>query len=221
MYDLINSMRNMRDKIPVEEITESFRNELEKSQDNFEAILKNTQEQFENFLLTFKVLCLAEEFDNLLMWSHYAKNHTGVVLRFSCKSEPDTVLLIAKPITYRAYIPKFASLDEYVLNLTGQNCINMEKKFHQYVYSKSIHWKYEKEWRVWRPMEDIKVKGVQYVDIEILPSEIDGIIFGCRIKEEDKEELIELAAKNDFKLLLVLQAKTNDHRFALDFDEIS
>jgi hypothetical protein len=32
-----------------------------------------------------RILCLAERPDNLLMWSHYAQQHAGVVLEFETK----------------------------------------------------------------------------------------------------------------------------------------
>jgi hypothetical protein len=29
------------------------------------------------------VLCFSEKYDNILMWSHYAKSHTGLCVEFS------------------------------------------------------------------------------------------------------------------------------------------
>ncbi len=60
----------------------------------------------------------------------------------------------------------------------------------------------------------------EYVDLEILPEEIDSIILGCRTSEEDKEEILELLKKKDHKHTKVLQVRKHDSRFALDFDEI-
>ena len=37
----------------------------------------------------YKVLCLSERNDSILMWSHYAVNHTGIVIRFSCLEETE------------------------------------------------------------------------------------------------------------------------------------
>ena len=36
-----------------------------------------------------RMLCITEEHDNLLMWAHYAQNHTGAVLEFRVMPEED------------------------------------------------------------------------------------------------------------------------------------
>lgn len=217
-YPLIMFLRDLRNKGQTKNFMKILDDKLNDQDNEFNAMIKSMQKYVENYLSTFKVFCLAEEFDNLLMWSHYAQHHTGVVLRFSCKKVPDTFLLTAKPINYQAEMPIFASLNEFVDDLIGLKRIDKEKKFEEYIYTKSSHWSYEKEWRVWIPREEYN--NVQFVDLEILPDEIDGIIFGCRTKAEDKTEILELATKNQFNLFEVLQAKKNDHRFSLDFDNI-
>ena len=49
-------------------------------------IIAATQEQYkahwqEKLLPSIRVFCVCEERDNLLMWAHYAKDHTGAVIR--------------------------------------------------------------------------------------------------------------------------------------------
>jgi hypothetical protein len=39
---------------------------------------------------TYKVLCLSERNDSLLMWSHYADQHRGIVCRLACLEETDS-----------------------------------------------------------------------------------------------------------------------------------
>ena len=47
-----------------------------------------------------RILCLAEDRENLLMWAHYAKDHTGIVIKFKCLPELDTPLIAARKVDY-------------------------------------------------------------------------------------------------------------------------
>jgi hypothetical protein len=41
------------------------------------------------------VFCVSETHDNLLMWSHYAQNHTGAVIKFLAIAEVDAPTILA------------------------------------------------------------------------------------------------------------------------------
>jgi hypothetical protein len=49
-----------------------------------------------------RVCCLTPSDENLLMWSHYAENHTGICLRFDTHVEP---FLGAFEVSYRNVLP--------------------------------------------------------------------------------------------------------------------
>ena len=100
-----------------------------------------------------RVFCVTEEHDNLLMWAHYAKDHKGVVIKFECLRELDTALCIARKVDYVETPPVIATLDEYIPYITGQdkNKINHDLLIYKLFQSKSTQWKYEKEWRVFKP----------------------------------------------------------------------
>jgi hypothetical protein len=68
-----------------------------------------------------RVLCLAEDQENLLMWAHYAKNHTGAVIKFKCLPELDSPLITARKVDYSCKPPVIAELNDYVKHLTGQS----------------------------------------------------------------------------------------------------
>jgi Protein of unknown function (DUF2971) len=98
--------------------------------------------EIRNIMADTAILCLSETHDNLLMWSHYAKNHTGAVIKFLSLAEVDSPLICAQPVHYMARIPRrtFASLMEF------------SKALKEIVQSitliKSEVWAYEKEWRI-------------------------------------------------------------------------
>ncbi|MBY0453373.1 MAG: DUF2971 domain-containing protein [Burkholderiaceae bacterium] len=81
---------------------------------------------------TFRIYCLTTSPKDILMWSHYAKNHTGICLEFSTTND---VFGSAWEVNYSTDHPVFHIYDEEfdsILLLT----------------SKSTNWNYEKEWRI-------------------------------------------------------------------------
>ena len=92
------------------------------------------------------VLSLSSNKDNLLMWSHYCRHHTGFVLEFepewygprSALETPEIRLnsLVALEVNY--------SSDRPVL----QGKENASQKLDKLLLTKSIDWEYESEFRV-------------------------------------------------------------------------
>lgn len=218
-YQIVGSLRRLRKKIPRTKWEEASKSVIKAEEKEFRRILEECSKDWYEFLLKFKVFCVAEEFDNLLMWAHYSENHSGVVIRFKCIEKFDTVLCAATPINYQTETPVYASLDEFVKHLTGENRINIEKKTNELIYAKSRHWSYEKEWRCITDREGENNQA--YVMLEILPEEIDGLIMGCKISDKDKEEIINILEVNGLKHVEVVIAKKNEYRFALDFEKVT
>lgn len=75
------------------------------------------------------------------MWSHYADSHKGICLEFDIK-RGGFFYNNPLPVQYRKRYPKF-ELSDY------QDEENMMFTMHQQaICTKSVLWKYEKEWRV-------------------------------------------------------------------------
>lgn len=104
------------------------------------------------------ILCLTEDPLNILMWSHYAQNHTGICIGFDTGESPFSS---AKQITYSEERPKadFESDDliEHVL------------------LTKSQHWKYEKEWRILKRTTEIDELNYYYSTFKNNPEKLDEI----------------------------------------------
>jgi len=164
-----------------------------------------------------RIFCVAEDHDNLLMWSHYSEMHKGVVIKFKCIPELDTVLCAAIPINYQVEMPIIASLQDWIKHITGQIRLDFNPIYKQNVYTKSQHWSYEKEWRVMLPKQS---DDSLFEYVSIYPREIHSIYLGCRISEEDRKVILGLLEPK-LKHVTVYQASKNETRFALDFMKIN
>src|SRR5690606_26128846 len=83
---------------------------------------------WESYKKKCRVLCLACEPDNIVMWTHYAKNHHGVAfkLKVAQTAEEDDPLWLARPVDYRPKASLFAdaSVVDQVLGLKPLTLFN-------------------------------------------------------------------------------------------------
>lgn len=122
--------------------------------------------------------------DNILMWSHYAKEHTGICLMFSFCEDPSLIDYCSRI----NYVSKITPCN--VLSPTGRkdllkNCI----------LSKYKDWSYEEEVRSIKFGKDIlqNTKG-QYFCFN--PKALKKIIFGCKATAETIEKYMSLCQEH-------------------------
>src|SRR5205823_11747359 len=67
----------------------------------------NMHPQVRQIMADSKILCLTELPDNVAMWSYYAEQHQGVVLRFASALGIDSPWKEARPVEYVSTMPRF------------------------------------------------------------------------------------------------------------------
>lgn len=137
----------------------------------------------------FAVFCVSAKRDDLLMWAHYSKDHTGCVFQFRCLPEFDRPLCAAQKVDYVEKYPLIGSLDEYVKHLTGQSEIDYDNLFEIFAFTKSQHWAYEDEWRCVSQLRDHKV-GFDYEPF--IPEEFEAVYIGHRASQEHRDSICNL-----------------------------
>ena len=113
-------------------------------------------------------LCLSTKSNNVLMWAHYADQNKGCCLEYDLLADLDVFCRIKK-IKYDD--------DTIAYNYLQNNGGAFEAMFH-----KSKQWEYEDEYRV----ISIGHPG----PIKLKEGSLTGIIFGPKIDDEKKKELI-------------------------------
>jgi len=157
------------------------------------------------------VFCLSETHDNLLMWSHYAQNHTGAVIKFLALAEVDAPTIVARPVRYSRQMPQldFAALMDF--EKVPMDIIDVV------TMTKSEVWAYEKEWRIIAGLRD---KTQSYEILPYAPEEVGAVYLGCNISIEDKEGIIEVT-RRIYPKAKMFQAEKHEKEFALTFSEIT
>jgi len=163
-----------------------------------------------------KLFCVSEVPDNVLMWSHYTRDHTGAVLEFDTDRDKNSPLTRAEQVVYSKMMPRLMTQGDMVRFFSGQNRMDENVIMHDVIFTKAADWSYEKEWRVWLPGTD---PNKQTLDIDFKREELTAIYFGCRISGDDQIVLLDLATEL-FPHAAIHCAKKSELQFALEFEQM-
>jgi len=183
-------------------------------------IIQKTQTEYRehwrtNELPKMRVFCVSEEKNNLLMWAHYAKDHTGVAFEFWSLPDEDNPLSVAEPVQYCATPPSFFSEAEFIDDLLSIQKLDFKSLYRRYASYKSCDWAYEREWRVWYPLSE----SIDYDVMPIRESEFRAIYLGCKMKASERTKILTLA-RESFPNVRIFQAVKKEQAYELDFTEL-
>lgn len=145
------------------------------------------------------ILCLSEECDSIRMWSHYAKDHTGVCFEFTRAADAENYFGdddICSPVNYFRHYPQI-DIGQMLLKRDGRTIGLMMK-------TKSADWSYEKEWRL------ITLQGDQECP---WPGPISRVILGIRIEDKFKANIEKLCEAHNIPCV---QARKANREFRIE-----
>lgn len=149
-----------------------------KMQEVFNEINIGLKEKFEN---QFLIGCLAENYKNRLMWSHYADSHKGFCVEYDYSGQT-FIDITPFPVCYcedRIMVPWKVILDN-----NKENMNIATKQLMLALLTKDSIWAYENEWRILIQQSDEQ-------NLKMPP--ISCIYIGAMCEEQNKKKLIEIA----------------------------
>ena len=170
---------------------------------NVESVKGDFAASFDNY---WRLVCASLVHDSILMWSHYAENHTGLVLAFDTtqvpfREIPNDCWFNVKYSNKRA---------DYVYSHKEQQ---FRRKMFAVAASKASGWRYEKEIRIILP--DTSLRDRRF--LPLTPRSIAAVYCGCRISSPD-ESAVRLALKTPhFKHVELWLADLDKSDYALKF----
>lgn len=195
----IQALNNI-DNLQFSEKQQSFEESLKNN------ILKLNQED--------RVFCVSENKNNLLMWSHYAEKHTGAVIKFKCLPEKNSALCAAQKVKYSKIMPNITA-EDLIRGFFNQDNSVVQKIINEILLTKSTDWEYEQEWRITLfPRSD-----TMFDDIGFFEEELDSIYFGCKMRDKDKNEIIEII-KSKQRKIKVFETFKDSEIFKLNFNPL-
>lgn len=172
------------------------------------------------------ILCLTEKEDNLLMWAHYSSNHAGFVIQFDenhaffdQRKEPNEIRGHLRKVRYSLNRPEVTLFDPAINNE------NINKWVADVFGVKSLHWEYEQEWRMFYTLRDCKkIISSKPYDIYLfsIPKNcITGIIWGCKISNVDKQNMLKIIRDDkEYSHVNLIQAEMDEREYRLKFIDL-
>lgn len=143
--------------------------------------------------------CLSKSADNILMWSHYGRDHTGYCVEFEA-TDSTYMFGAAQPVLYSE---EFPVVDFYKTP--------KDKQVDLVFLTKYLGWAYEQEWRI---IDHIKGPGLREYPKQLLKS----VTFGLRMADADKAKIRQWVARRGHEVKFY-QASQHNRKFAIQLAE--
>ena len=176
--------------------------------DPYDVIRKNQQfpgsfnkfftDNFKKVLSKQGVSCFLPNPNNLLLWAHYSSSHTGVCLKFDITKDED-LFAMTFAIKYSKDYPQFDYL------------IDRDQIVDKAMRTKSIHWQYEDEIRVFKPKFGI---------YPFAKESLKEIIFGCKADPSEIRAIRQILTNANYPDLTLKQVRLRDNEFDIEIVEI-
>lgn len=184
-FDMEKTLENLlREKQQNGDISKIL-NRHKKFSNTTQEILENSRAKLKNALQQkVKISCFSETYNNILMWSHYAQNHTGFCIEYNI-SNLELTNSFKKQLFPVFYTPKPIDMSKAILSKQKEIFENI------LIINKSEDWKYEREWRYITSSEDDSKF--------IMPVKPKAIYLGTKISEKNKNIMLEIA-NNEYQI---------------------
>lgn len=138
---------------------------------------------------------MAESYENILMWSHYADQHQGICLGYKTHEAKNEIYKVCYNKNKHKML-KLDSLSSWIeqtkLSQMKRNHNSLSKEYIDICFlNKNKEWNYENEWR----LISNEGSGEKHTELELCE-----VCFGYRVKKEIKDMLcreIDRLYKND------------------------
>ena len=154
---------------------------------------KEAFEAIEKYTNDIKIYSLSSEYNNFLMWSHYANEHKGICVAYDISNINEYDNMILKKVRYTNNV----ILGEYK-HMFDNYALNLESYFISLFYLKHKNWKYKKEYRI-----------IAYTKEEYIYLPIKAIYFGMNASDDDIK-LIKSLVKDDTVKFYKMESDKNN-----------
>ncbi|MBB1270156.1 DUF2971 domain-containing protein [Shewanella sp. SR44-3] len=212
----------LAEKISKQDLEATIRQLLNDNKGKLDAHLANTAKQVSNIYNEksnelIGVLCLTEEKDNLLMWSHYADSHKGFCIKFDASHEFFNQRRSENDEFY--HLREVVYLDERP-NKTMSNMSGVDL-----LLLKSDIWAYEKEWRFCGVLNDsdyiIDSEPLNVHLFKFPKSIIQEIILGVNASSQLEQEMkLIISQTHELSHVKLSKTKISEKHYSLEFNDL-
>jgi hypothetical protein len=168
-------------------------------------IKKIVNRNIEKVIIKLGICCFSERNDDILMWSHYSDNHTGMCMKFDVLD--DIAFFFAGDSSKPTKAVGRLIYQQDYSQLNAKQILKEKQIVRVIPFTKFLDWKHEKEIRIIAP---------QSGPIKVNKNALKEIIFGLKIRPRDKNRIIKSIKYNDVKFY---DAVKSDTEFKLKFEK--
>lgn len=165
--------------------------------------LDNEINSLKTSLDKISILSLSSDPKNILMWSHYSYNHTGLVFEFKIKFT-NSYFVQSLKVEYEK---------EYQILNPLKNEAHIKKDIQDLLLTKYSDWEYEQEYRILHVDNNHGEKPFNKL-------ELTSIIFGLKTTDKHIEEIKALCIKHGFDHVKFKKTKKVYGRFELTIEDL-
>ena len=172
-------------------------------------------EEINAFMQGCRVLCVTTNKDSEQMWDGYAEKHKGIVLRIVPNVEKDSKFQLFAPVHYYKERPSLydKTTDFAKGSLFGDQYATKRAMLDKIIYSKTLKWKHESEYRLAIPL----AKGEEdWTTLPYHPEEITELYLGMAMTPEDKTEIVDMAKALNPDIVVYQARRVGKDGFAFD-----
>lgn len=177
-----------------------------------------------NESIRFLTNCFSKNYNNILMWSHYSHNHTGICLGFRILRENNKNYLEMDEVLTPNH-PQFNYAPIWKVNYGEcpepfNGLIELPEATMRFLLTKASYWKYEDEFRSILIFDQYNNKRIFKFKKNILSE----IIFGLRVDSNHREKIINLVTEIYIKEginVKFIQCKQSQTKYILEFENIN
>lgn len=138
---------------------------------------KFEESALEDLKKQFGIVCLCRQPDNFLLWSHYAKSHTGICIGFDKYRLFEDARCQFAHMVYQEEFPLLGLFD------------NVFEHFKKLIGTKSPIWEYEEEYRL------TKAEAARTI-VHLRPETIVEVVVGCQMDFKEREKVVNFIRVN-------------------------
>jgi hypothetical protein len=169
------------------------------------------------FLQSYRVLCVSTHRDSEEMWAGYAEGHKGIMLRIEPNIAKDSEFKLFKPVDYcERRPPLYPDTLQFIADsLFGDPEARVKAILERIIYTKTLKWKHEGEYRLSIPV------GKNQLPWDTLPyhaEEITELHLGVAMEAGDRDEIIGLAKAVNPNIIVFRALRDADGKLRFERD---
>jgi hypothetical protein len=155
-------------------------------------------DNFKKYLSKQGVACFLPNPHNLLLWAHYSSSHTGVCLKFDTTKD-EQLFALTFAVNYSKDYPQYDYVSE------------RNQLVDKAMRTKSIHWKYE---------EEIRVFKTKFGNYPFEKESLKEIIFGCKADPNEIRTIRQIVTNANYPNLKLRQIKLKDNEYDVEIVDL-